>query len=147
MTAKGYLERVQHIDMLIKNKTAEKERYRELTMEITTSVTPHMSSDKVQSSGSKQKMADAVESCIDYERKIDRRIAELTAERDAIIETIEQLPMDKYDLLHLVYVQYKTLKEAAAIRHESYSWVTTNHGIALKMIDAILKERKATKSN
>ena len=41
MTAKGYLERVQHIDMLIKNKTVEKERYRELTMEITTSVTTY----------------------------------------------------------------------------------------------------------
>ena len=147
MTAKEYLQGIWRIDTMIKNKAAEKKRYRELTLTAATSTTASMSGDRVQSSGSKQRMADTVDRCIDYERKIDARIAELTEERDSIIRTIERLPWDKYDLLHLVYVQYKTLKEVAAIRDEAYSTVATNHGIALNMVSAILKEREVIKGN
>lgn len=147
MTAKKYLQRIQMIDTIIKNKIVEKAQYMAMMYDRATSTTASTEWERVKSSGSQQKMADTIDLSVDYERRIERRIAELTAEKEEIIATIEQLPEDKYDLLHLCYVQHKTLKQVAAIRHESYSLVTTNHGIALSMVDAILAERKATICN
>ena len=147
MTAKQYLQQIKRIDTLIQNKTAEKNYWAAITMERATSITANMGGEKVQSSGSKHKMADTVDSGIDRVRRLEKRIAELYAEMDAIIAIIEQLPEDKSDILHKVYVQYMSLKEVAASRHESYSWVATNHGIALKMVSDILEKKKATKSN
>lgn len=141
--AKEYLEKIKWYETLIKNKKAEKKKWAEDMLESATSITPQMSGEKVQSSGSKHKMADTIDSGVDRVRKIERRIQELFAKMDAIIEDIEQLPEDKSDILHKVYVQYMSLKEVAASRGESYSSVTTNHGIALKMIADILNKRKA----
>lgn len=149
MEAKEKLLRIKHIDTLIQNKTAEKNYWKANMMELATCITPQMNGERVQSSGSKQKMADTVDSGIDRIRRMEKRIAELYAEMDAIIAIIDMLPEDKSDILHKVYVQYKSLKEVAALRGESYSWVTTNHGIALKMFSDLLQkqETKATKSN
>lgn len=141
MTAKKYLEQIKRIKTLIKNKTAEKLIWETTMMELATNITPQMSGDRVQSSGSKQKMADTVDSGVDRIRRMEQRIEELYAEMDSIIQTIEMLPEDKSDVLHMVYVQDKSLKEVAASRGESYSWVATNHGIALKMVSDILTKR------
>jgi uncharacterized coiled-coil DUF342 family protein len=141
--AKEHLEQIKRYDTLIQNKRSEKIHWLEIMDERTTNITSQMSGDRVQSSGSKQKMADTVDSCLDQVRKIERRIKELFEKMDAIIADIEQLPEDKSDILHKVYVQYKSLKEVAVIRGESYSTVTTNHGIALNMILDILNKRKA----
>ncbi len=146
-TAKEYLEQIKWYDTLIKNKTAEKNYWAANMMELATNTVAAMGGERVQSSGSKQKMADTVDSGIDRIRRIEKRIEELYAGMDAIIADIEQLPEDKSDILHKVYVQYMSLKEVAAIRKESYSLVTTNHGIALQMIDELLKQRKATICN
>ena len=150
MTAKSYLEEIKRIDTLIQNKRKEIAYWREVMYGRATNTTPQMSGDRVQSSGSKQKMADTVDSYIDRVRKIEHRIDELFAQMDSIIAMIERLPEDKSDILHKVYVQYMSLKEVAAIRGESYSWVATNHGYALKMIDDMLSKKvecKATESN
>ena len=145
--AKAYLAEIKRIDTLIKNKRREKLYWQEEMMERATSTTSQMSADKVQSSGSKHKMADAVDSCTDRVQKIENRIKELFAEMDAIIAVIEGLPEMESDILHKVYVQYMSLKEVAASRGESYSTVATNHGIALKMVSDILDKRKATNCN
>lgn len=153
MTAKEYLSQIKDLDTLIQHKTAEKNYWATVTMELATSITSNMDGERVQSSGSKQRMADTMDSGLDRVRKFEKRIAELYEEMDAIIAIIEQLPEDKSDILHKVYVQYMSLKEVAASRHESYSWVATNHGRALKMVSDILsgkesnkKQTKATKS-
>lgn len=146
MTAKEFLLQIKDLDVRIQHKTAEKIYWETVTMELATSVTANMDGERVQSSGSKHKMADTVDSGLDRIRKFEKRIAELYAEMDAIIAIIESLPEDKSDILHKVYVQYMSLKEVAASRHESYSWIATNHGRALKMVSNILREKKATKS-
>lgn len=136
--AKQYLERIKTIETIVQNKKYEKLQYRELTRELATSITPSFGSDRVQSSGSKQRMANVIEGGVDFEREVDNRIKELVAEKNAIIETIERLPEDKYDILHKVYVQHMTLKEVASCRGESYSLVTTNHGVALSLLAELL---------
>lgn len=145
--AKAYLGEIKRYDTLIRNKRSEKLYWEEIMYERATNTTPQMSGERVQSSGSKHKMADTVDSCIDRVRKIENRIKELFAEMDAIIADIEGLPEMESDILHKVYVQYMSLKEVAASRGESYSTVTTNHGVALKMISDILDKRKATNCN
>lgn len=147
--AKSYLEEYKRLYTLALNKTAEKDRWTEIMHERATSVTAQMGGERVQSSGSKHRMADGIDSGIDRINQIERRIKELYAQMDAIVADIERLPEDKSDILYKVYVLYMSLKEVAASRGEAYSTVATNHGNALKLIENILNERetKATKSN
>lgn len=145
--AKEYLKNIASIDMRIKNKSIEKAQHHALMMDIATIITANMSGERVQSSGSKQRMADTVDDKLTYIQNIDKRIAELEAEKAEIISTIELLPMDEYDILHKCYVQRMGLKQVAVERKESYSSTTTTHGKALKRLAAILEKRKATICN
>ena len=135
------------IDNRIRNKHIEKAQHYALMMDIATSITPKMSGDRVQSSGSKQRMADTVDDKLTYIQKIDMRIAELEKEKEAIISAIEQLPKEEYDIIHKCYVQHMQLKQVALERKESYSSTTTTHGIALKRLGKIVEKRNATVCN
>ena len=143
MTPKEHLEQIQDIEIEIRHLGVEKRRW----MELATNITPGMNGERVQSSGSKQKMADTINSGVDDDKEIDRQIDELKAKRQGIINDIWSLKNPYKDILYRVYVEYQTLKEVAYERKESYSWITTAHGIALKKIAGILESRKATKSN
>lgn len=143
MTAKEHLEQIRDIEINIRHLFVEKRRW----FELATNITPGMNGERVQSSGSKQKMADAITSGLDDDRKTDQQISELKAKRQEIINDIWSLKEPYKDILYRVYVEYQTLKEVAYERKESYSWITTAHGIALKKIADILESRNATKSN
>lgn len=145
--AKEYLQRIENIDILIRNKSIEKAQHYALMMDMATSTTANMSGERVQTSGSKQKMADTVDNKLTYIQNIDRQISELEAEKAEIISTIELLPMDEYDILHKCYVQHISLKQVAAERDESYSSTTTTHGVALTNLAALLSKRNATICN
>lgn len=144
MEAKKFLNQLKKLDKIIENKLAEKAQW----FAIATGTTAQMDSDRVQSSGSQQKMAGAVEKYIDIEREIDARIDTLVDKKQAVIEVIEQLSTTEYDLLHKMYVQYYTLYEIADKYGKTYSWATTVHGRALKNVQKILddKERKQNES-
>lgn len=134
-----YLERIRKIDLLIVNKLAEKARW----FEIATSTTANMSGgDRVKSYGDPHRIESAVCSYIEAGREYDDFVAKCKKEKDAIIRTIEQLPPTEYDLLHKVYVQYKSLKEVAVLQGKAYSWATSVHGTALKHLQDILDARK-----
>ena len=144
---KEYLYRIDDIDIRIRNKHIEKAQHYALMMDAATTITANMGGERVQSSGSKQRMADTVDDKLTYIQNIDKRIAKLEAEKQEIISTIEQLPKDEYDILHKSYVQHMSLKEVAAERDESYSSTTSTHGTALKRLGEILEKRKATVCN
>lgn len=135
--AKQYLEQVRKLDLLVENKLAEKAQWQN----VATNTVANVSGERVQSSGSQQKMADAVCRYVDMEKDIDRAIDELVDKRLEIIGVIEQLPPAEYDLLHKVYVQYKYLQDVATERGKSYGWAATLHGIALKHVQKILDDR------
>lgn len=143
MSAKEYLSQIKRLDTLIQNKTAEKRKWEAVTMDKATVITASTEGERVQSSGSKQKMADTVDSGIDRVRRIEKRINELYAKMDAIIAIIDSLPEAESDILHKVYVQYMELKEVAASRNEAYSTVSHKHLSALNMVSDILREKKA----
>ncbi len=138
MTAKEFLKQLKKIDTLISNKMAERQQW----FDLATNMTPSQNGERVKSSGDQNKIATAMCNYIDLERQINEYIDELVEKRREVITTIEQLPEAEYDVLHKVYVQYKTLYEVADERERTYSWVTTVHGRALKHLDNILKAKK-----
>lgn len=141
MRAKDYLKRIEKLDAVIQNKRIEKEQWEDIAR----SVTGQMGGERVQSSGSQQKMADAMDNAVDIGSEIDSLLLKLAAEKQEIISTIEQLNATEYDLLHKVYVQHIDLYGVAEVYDKSYSWVTTVHGKALKSLQKILNQRDGAK--
>lgn len=135
--AKDYLRQLEKLDTIIQNKLIEKEQCREIAM----NVTSHLGGERVQSSGSQQKMSDAVDRLVDLENEIDRCVERLLALKMEATEIIEQLNTAEYDVLHKLYIQGMTFDEVALIKQKSKSWVTTVHGRALKNMGALLEER------
>ena len=109
---------------------------------IATGTTAQMGGERVQSSGSQQKMADAVDRYVDIENEIDKFIDKLVDKKKDVISVIEHLNATEYDILHKVYVQYFTLDEVAEMYEKTYSWATTVHGRALRNVQKILDSRK-----
>lgn len=138
MKAKTFLEQLAKLNKLIENKMIERQQW----MSIATGSGQGTDSERVQSSGNPQKMADAVARYVDIEREIDAAIDKFIEKRNHIISVIEQLPVTEYDILHKVYVQGIPLDEAAVAFGKSYSWVTSKHGRALKAVQDILDAGK-----
>lgn len=137
--AQLYLEKVEMIDSIIKNKLIEQRQWKDVAL----GITANMGGERVQSSGSKSKMADAVEKCVDIEREIDSLVDKLIDTKKEVIQTIEQLnsPIE-YNVLHMRYIQFKDLQSIADHYHKEYGWATTTHGRALKSVQDILDRRE-----
>ena len=130
MNAKEYLMQVKKLDRMIQNKKTELEMWHS----IATGTGSQADGERVQSSGSQQKMEDAVVESV----QVEWEISNLIERKSQIINTIEQLSAEEYDLLHRKYIQCFDLVEVAQIRGKSYSWATTVHGQALKHLQVIL---------
>ena len=137
MNAKEYLLQIQKLDRLIENKLMEVAHWKS----VATGTTVCAEGDRVQSSGSKQKMADAVCRYLHMEDEINADIDRLVDIKQDIIKTIEQLPVKEYDLLHKIYVQGMEMYEAAVEMDKSYRWATSVHGRALANVQKVLDER------
>ena len=137
MNAKLYLKQLKKLDLMINNKIIEKQQWKA----IATGTTPKYGGERVQTSSSQQKMADAVCKYIEIEAEIDRCIDKLVDTRKEIISVIEQLDMTEYDVLHKIYVQYMSFYDVADIYDRTYSNITTIHGRALKKVQDILDEK------
>lgn len=137
MNAKAFLKRLKKLDCMIKNKREERQHWLEIATNITAGAAPE-TGVRVQSSGSQQRMADAVDRKIDIGAEIECAIRRLYEERQKIISVIEQLSLDEYDVLYQIYVNDRTHQEVADMKGKSYSWVTTVKGIALKNVQKII---------
>ena len=125
------------IDTILENKLIEQMQWKDLAL----SITANMEGERVQTSGSPSKMADAVLKCIDMENEISEYVDRLIAEKNSVVQTLEKLysPME-YKILHMRYIQYISLTDIAAILDKDYTWVTTTHGRALKNLQYIIGE-------
>ena len=133
--AQIYLEQVEKLDSIIKNKLIEKQQWKDIAL----GITANMDGERVQSSGAKSKMADAINKCIDIEAEIDSLIDKLIDTKKDVIHTIEQLySPTEYNVLHMRYIQYLSLQEIADHYGKDYGWATTTHGRALKSVQNIL---------
>lgn len=134
MKAKEFLQQYEDQKTIIKSCWEEVAMWKDIAL----SVTGCMEGDRVQSSGSKQKMADAVISYSDIEADIKQRIAEAKAIQNEVIKTIARLKKTEYTVLHGVYILGKQYKEIAASECKSVSWATSTHGTALTNLQALL---------
>ena len=136
--AQKYLEQVEKIEFIIRNKLIEKKQW----LDIALGITANTEGERVQSSGSQSRMADAVGKCVDVEREIDEYVDKLIDTKRDVTQTIEQLDSPtEYRLLHLRYIQYVALIDIAVDWGVDYSTVTTTHGRALKHVQEILDRR------
>lgn len=133
--AKSYLLQVERLDSRIDNKLIERQQWRDIALGITANI----GGERVQSSGSQQKMSEAIEKCLDMEKEINSLIDELIETKKKVIDTIEKIySPTEYKILHMRYIQHISLKEIAIKLNREYSWVTTTHGRALKSVQKIL---------
>jgi hypothetical protein len=137
--AQVYLEQVEKLEMVIRNKLIEKQQWKDIAL----GITANMEGERVQSTGAKSKMANAVAKCVDIEAEIDDLIDRLIDLKKEVTATIEQLQSPtEYNLLHMRYIQFIPLKDIAERWHTEYTNVTTAHGKALKKVEEI--RRKVT---
>ena len=142
MKAKDYLQKLEKIDMQIINKTTEINHLIEKMKMVAESTTSYSEGERVQSSGSKEKMADAIVCYVDLEEELRLYIADKMDEKNEILRTIEAFPIGEYELLHKVYVQGLSLKEVSIQKSCSYSAITSLHGYAIKRLQKVLNERE-----
>ena len=138
MDAKNYLRQVEMLDVRIQNKLIERQQWRDIALGVTASV----DGERIQASTSQQKMANAIEKCVDMESEIDALVDELITTKRDVIAVIEKLDSPtEYDILHKRYIQFLTLQEIADAYNRDYGWVTTTHGRALKNVQILLDKR------
>lgn len=135
MTAKEYLEQIATLDELIKNKVLRIGQLKEEAKR----TTAKLDGERVQSSGSKQKMANTIVKYVDIEQG---ELKDLYEQREKIINTMKRLPYREYDILFKVYALGWKLDAVAERYHKSYSWAKKAHAKALNAMQKILDERK-----
>ena len=142
MTSREYVENYEKLNIEIIDKTIETNQLIQRLKDAARNTTTHGDGERVQSSGSVDRMANAIVAYTYLEEELKQFVAERTAKKNEILETIRLLPLEKYDLLLKVYVRGFTLKEIQYMKGCSYSNVTTLHGHALKSLQSILNERR-----
>lgn len=143
MRAETFLDRVKKIDVLILGKMREHRRW----VDSAEGLSGAAFGERVQSSRNLHRGADAI---INY-TVLDGEIKALEAERQNIIRTIERLPSEAYDVLHMYYVgkydkkldrmQYATLKDIAYKYKISYDGAKKKKQRALRLLGAVLDEQ------
>jgi len=149
LRANDFLFQLRTLEKKIENKMEEREQFRAMALSTTAAGAPD-TGVRVQSSGSKQQMANAIDRCIDIDREIDAYIDELIEKKRDVTRVIEQLDSIEYDVLHKMYVgvvdksrpdkrtKYLTLNEIADIYDRSYNWAKAKRGQARKNVQRIL---------
>lgn len=133
--AQVYLEQYEMNFVQVECRMAERQQWHDLAF----CITQQMSGDRVQSSGSKSKMTNAYDQCIEQEAAIDQEIKALSEKQEEIKQTLARLDNPtEYKLLHMRYIQFKQLKTIADNFGADYTWATTVHGRALKSVQDIL---------
>ena len=137
--AQIYLERVEKLDTIIKNKLIEQQQWKDIAL----GITANTEGERVQSSGGKDKMASAIERCVDMEAEIDSLIDKLIDTKKDVIQTIEELySPTEYNVLHMRFIQYKTLEEIADTYGRDYDWAKVTCKRGCDHIQVILNRKK-----
>ena len=128
------LSRLSIIDEMINNKLQEVEEWRSKCEYSGTSY----GTERVQSSPASPKVESALDMYISVKQEKMREIAELEAEKKAIISDIEKLPPSEYSVIYKRYVQNKSFYQISSELDKSYSWCTWTHSKALEYLQRLM---------
>lgn len=151
MDALKYVSQVQKYDILIEKKKEQRTEY----LAMASCITSPMGGERVQTSGSKQRMADAVIESVEIGEQILREHNELMIKRREIILTLEKLDVTSYEILYLMYVgkmkfdkngnykvHYLGIKEIAGHFAKTDTWARSAHRKALAELQKVLDEKE-----
>ena len=128
------LSRLSIIDEMINNKLQEVEEWRSKCEYSGTSY----GTERVQSSPASPKVESVLDMYISVKQEKMREIAELEAEKKAIISDIEKLPPSEYSVIYKRYVQQKSFYQISSELDKSYSWCTWTHSKALEYLQRLM---------
>lgn len=135
---KAYLQKIRLYDTHINNKMAELARLQDMVKNIT----PTLKDDVVASSGSKDKLGDAVAKIVDLQNEINMAIDDFVDKKTEVCATIDSLQNpDHVALLHKRYVEYLTWEQIACDMFMSYRNVLYVHGRALQAVESALCDK------
>lgn len=124
MTTEKYLSQAIRFERMVKNKTGEMARYRDLSV----SISVNNDSERVQTSGNKDKIGEFATRIYDLQKEIQ----DLTVKRDTIINQIENMDdPDVYQVLYSKYIDGIHLHEVKDIIHCSKTQIYRIHERAL----------------
>ena len=134
--AKAYLQQVERFENLITAKLEEMDRLRALTTKITAS----WKDDVVSSSGSQDKLGDAIAKIIDLQSEINNTIDEYVDRKREVSSVLERVEnSDQLAVLTKKYLLYESLEQISVEMHMSYRNVCYIHGEALLAVADLLK--------
>lgn len=131
MNPKTYLQQIRKCDKMIENKLSELESLRELCL----SVTSTWKEDVVQSSGSGDKLGDAIAKIIDLQNEINEdvdRFVDLKREIMTVIDKLDDPCM--IEILYKRYFKYEKWEQIAYEMNYGYQWTCKLHGKALQKV-------------
>lgn len=134
LTAKQYLDQLRVIDTKINQKMEE---LADLMTAATSTGAIDYSKDRVQTSP-QNAQENRICKYVDLDAKINREIDEFVDIKHRVTKEIQELNVDYYiKILFKVYVQYKTVKDAANEIGLSYQYVRDLHKKALKAFEEL----------
>lgn len=134
LTAKQYLDQLRIIDTKINQKTEE---LADLMTAATSTGAIDYSKDRVQTSP-QNAQENRICKYVDLDAEINREIDEFVDIKHRVTKEIQELNVDYYiKILFKVYVQYKTVKDAANEIGLSYQYVRDLHKKALKAFEEL----------
>ena len=138
MKAINYLKQIKIMDAKI-NADIEELTSLETLATRTTSV---LGGDRVQSSGSQQKMADSVAKIVDLREQINAEIDRFIDYKQEARELISVCDAECITLISKRYFQFKTWESIAVDMNFTYQWVSGGlHQKALAQVQKALDER------
>ena len=138
MKAINYLKQIKIMDAKI-NADIEELTSLETLATRTTSV---LGGDRVQSSGSQQKMADSVAKIVDLREQINAEIDRFIDYKQEAREVISECDAECITLISKRYFQFKTWESIAVDMNFTYQWVSGGlHQKALAQVQKVLDER------
>lgn len=134
LTAKQYLDQLRVIDTKINQKMEE---LADLMTAVTSTGAIDYSKDRVQTSP-QNAQENRICKYVDLDAEINREIDEFVDIKHRVTKEIQELNVDYYiKILFKVYVQYKTVKDAANEIGLSYQYVRDLHKKALEAFEEL----------
>lgn len=137
-SAKEYLEGIKKLDNIINSLIAEYEMLKDMSTKITAST----EGERVQASGSQERMADMVARMVDCQNNINYNIDKYINMRMNILEVLQLLDnADHIAVLYKRYYEYKKWEQIAGEMQMGWRGTLKLHGRALNAMDKILEDK------
>ena len=134
MTTKQYLKQIERLDLMIENKLSEVYNLKAMAV----SISSPSNTDRVQSSGSYDKLSDKVAKLVDMEREIDELVDNYVDTRKKIISQIDAMEnKNSYSILTDVYVKRIPFKEIFIRMKISERRMYSLYSIAMKEFEQL----------